>query len=363
MSFPNQIAKLAGKKMNLINLRIENFGPFNGSDHSIEFAHEDSTRNLTLFVGDQGAGKTFIFQLMYWIVFGDERDIIGKFEPQNRQFNFLPIGEFRDAINILTIQAEKEFRMGGSLDFQVITDGKPIAYRIERYRYYSNPMLDKDSIEETQYVLQIYQGDQRLSHPAAFLQKAFRPEIRELMFYHGESLICFLKNKRKVTSLIEILEEIQVKFEDKAREQVQEAATHFFKALVPAPEGWDRIEIVETGTGWDIMPFQSVERSRMDFPKSFETDLICISFLFALKKVLAFSLPLIYDSLFSPFPIEVNKSLAQNIPLWNDQVILFAKPESLRDIDKILLKSVGKHYRLTVDSGVNSMIEAQNITS
>jgi len=53
-------------------IQISNCGSFNG-DHEIILS--DSTeKNFTIIIGDSGRGKSTIFKLIYWCLFGEHKD-------------------------------------------------------------------------------------------------------------------------------------------------------------------------------------------------------------------------------------------------------------------------------------------------
>lgn len=174
-------------QIKLVELEIENFGPFYKNDHKIEFSYENKLRNITLIEGIIGRGKTTIFQLIYWIIYGDERHLwSGKKGPRGHQLKYLRKHEFIHAINGGIKKELDQFKVGGKLKFQRIEDGRGKFYLIERYRHYKQ---SKSRFSEVNETLNIFKEGEKVSgSQESFLRSLFPANVRDFILIHGESL-------------------------------------------------------------------------------------------------------------------------------------------------------------------------------
>ncbi len=191
-------------KVEFKKLKLLNFGPFY-QEKNIEFSI-DHKKNITLFKGEQGTGKTTIFQLIWWLLFPKI-----KASEKEQELSFLRSHFIKDAVNTIAINNEKtgnEIKVGGSIEFTKFDrSGNPTNYSISRYIYFikeANGIKYKQNSIEKAEELFVYKDSQAVIDPYNVLKNVindFFPEaVRDFVFIFGEGLtrILSIENVGKV---------------------------------------------------------------------------------------------------------------------------------------------------------------------
>lgn len=180
-------------QIKLEELIIMNFGSFYGDKHKIKFSSESVDRPITLIEGIVGRGKTTIFQLIYWVIFGDEFKIENS--SQSDQLKFLRYSEFLKAVNRLAVEDGDEIRVGGLLKVLKIVDGVPIKLTVERYR---TVKPGKNELIDNGLTLNVSKDGELLHNPHDYLTSLINHQVRDFLFIHGESLDQMLKKHENI---------------------------------------------------------------------------------------------------------------------------------------------------------------------
>ncbi len=188
-------------------LYIQNFGPYQKEE--ILFS-VNPKKNITIIRGDQGKGKTMIFQIMWWLLF-PERDV----KTHEKEMCFLRDKTTMEAVkkNIKPLpDIGNIIDMGGILEIEYIDrSGNNIEFEISRFRKYK--VLDiKEQIQGHEIVYEYVKNSDILninknSQPMEFIEfynlmiKKNLPEaVRKFVLIYGEGIsnILSMENTRAV---------------------------------------------------------------------------------------------------------------------------------------------------------------------
>ncbi|MHA1764748.1 MAG: AAA family ATPase [Promethearchaeota archaeon] len=191
-------------KIQFNSLTINNFGPYKGKK-IIEFSN-DPKHNVILFLGDQGAGKTTIFQLIWWILFPKFKE----FEKRD-ELIFLRTHEIKNAVNKLTIKESKEgdnIKVGGTLELSIYdSSGNRTDYEVSRLinfiKKYDGVYYKNRTIGNSEEI-QVYKNSQIIPNYSEFysniIEEIFPELVRDFIFIFGEGLtrILSIENVGKI---------------------------------------------------------------------------------------------------------------------------------------------------------------------
>jgi DNA sulfur modification protein DndD len=224
-------------KIEFLELEIKNFGPYVGI-HTLEFSNHNK-KNVTLITGEQGTGKTTIFQLIWWILFPKL-----KIEEKKSELLFLRSHEVKEAVNKIAIknaEAGEEIEIGGKILFKTFDrSGNPSEYLIARELTFIKTtdgiMFENDSIEDSEKI-NIIKNNQKIIEPIKFygdvINRFFPDAVRDFIFVNGEGLTRLLSienvgkikddalaisDKPKIDALTGYLEACEKYFKEKRKE-------------------------------------------------------------------------------------------------------------------------------------------------
>ena len=133
------------------------------------------------------------------------------------------------------------------------------------------------------------------------------------------------------------------------------------------PDEWQEITIVDKGSGWEInAKFQD---TIVKNTSTGMTNVLGLSFIFALSHILGVDLPLIFDSPLGNLDSETRELIVENLPpiFKGRQIIFFEKKanftvskEESDEIIKlypILKKYIDYEYQVTNPNKINSQIK------
>jgi len=228
-------------KIQFLNLSIENFGPYKGV-HNIQFSINPKM-NLTLLKGDQGSGKTTIFQMIWWLLFPKFKEI-----DKENELIFLRSHGIKEAVNKISIRDAKkndEIKVGGTIKFNFYdSSGNKTIYEISRYIYFvkTNRSINyKNKSLEKSEKLEITKNYKMVPNPIdiynTIIRNIFPEEIRDFVFIYGEGLtrILSIENVGKIKNyalgisdysrikgLIKYLDECEKYFKNKRKKANKE---------------------------------------------------------------------------------------------------------------------------------------------
>jgi len=153
---------------------------------------------------------------------------------------------------------------------------------------------------------------------------------------------------------------------DRIREETRDETDYILVQLVKDPDEWQNIMIIDKGSGWEInAKFQG---TIVKNTSTGMTNILGLSFIFALSHILGVDLPLIFDSPLGNLDGNTRELVAENLPpiFKGRQIVIFEKKTnftfSKEDSDEIvtvypiLKKYINYEYLLTNPTKLNSQI-------
>lgn len=154
---------------------------------------------------------------------------------------------------------------------------------------------------------------------------------------------------------------------NRIKEETQEETEYILVQLVKDPDEWQEITINDKGSGWEInAKFQD---TIVKNTSTGMTNVLGLSFIFALSHILGVDLPLIFDSPLGNLDSETRELIVENLPpiFKGRQIIFFEKKAnftvSKEDSDEIiklypiLKKYIDYEYLITNPNKINSQIK------
>jgi len=180
-------------KIEFLNLKALNFGPYK-DEHEIIFS-VDPINNITLIIGEQGSGKSNLFQIIWWLLFPEFAE-----EKKLNELKMLHSKKLIDAVNQVKIrETEKNnlIKMGGSIKFiKYDGSGNSVEYEIHRYYHFiktgkKTVKFRNDSINKSEEFL-VYKNNiiEENQHRVynLIINDLFPKYVRDFVFIFGEGL-------------------------------------------------------------------------------------------------------------------------------------------------------------------------------
>jgi len=178
----------------------------------------------------------------------------------------------------------------------------------------------------------------------------------------------YYKNIYERLNIIEELREnLTAIIGNRIKEETCEETEYILVQLVKDPDEWQKITIVDKGSGWEInAKFQD---TIVKNTSTGMTNVLGLSFIFALSNILGVDLPLIFDSPLGNLDSETRELIVENLPpiFKGRQIIFFEKKAnftvSKEDSDEIiklypiLKKYIDYEYQITNPIKINSQIK------
>jgi len=223
-------------KIEFLSLKIKNFGPYK-DEHEIDFS-VDPVKNVTLVKGEQGGGKSSIFQMLWWLLFPE-------FIEENKltELKFLRSNKLIDAVNQVKIREtaiNEIIETGGSIKFiKYDHSGNSVEYEIKRTFKFKKTgeeikLIDK-SINKSEEFLVYKDNAIEKNHKRVYnlvINEFYPKYVRDFVFIFGEGLerILSIENvskikddavnisdKPRITALSDYLDEVQKNFRNKRK--------------------------------------------------------------------------------------------------------------------------------------------------
>ncbi len=183
-------------KIILKKLRIQNFGPFE-KEHEILFSLE-AEKNITLITGEQGSGKSTIFQMIYWLLFPEFET-----DKKENELKFLRSHHIFKAVNetkLNSINIGESFKVGGLLEFETVDKSNELkTFEIERYVEFiktKNGLEYKEKTFDKSEIIKVYKDSSPIEDIDDFfnsiVSKYFPESVRDFVFIFGEGLTTIL---------------------------------------------------------------------------------------------------------------------------------------------------------------------------
>ena len=191
-------------KIEFIKLELMNFGPYKGK-HQMEFSNQKK-KNITLIQGDQGSGKSSIFQLIWWLLFPTENS-----NEKENELKFFRSNFIKDAVNKLAIKGVKvdeKIKFGGIIEFNKFDrSNNSTNYIIARYVDFKKTNKGIEYLNgniDNSETFTIYQNSEKVSRTQEIYEKVvydfFPKSVRDFVFIFGEGLsrILSMENVGKI---------------------------------------------------------------------------------------------------------------------------------------------------------------------
>ncbi|MHA1756131.1 MAG: AAA family ATPase [Promethearchaeota archaeon] len=176
---------------------------------------------------------------------------------------------------------------------------------------------------------------------------------------------------RIICEKLESLEKLRKNLEEiigtRIREETQIETENILIQLVKDPDNWQSITIKETNSGWEInAKFNDIIITNISTGM---TNILGLSFIFALSSILGVNLPLIFDSPFGNLDDLTRELIAENLPplFKGRQIIFFEKKINLfgtkinedkkKDLYPVLKKYIEYEYEIENPSYINAKIK------
>ncbi|MDA8796904.1 AAA family ATPase [Luminiphilus sp.] len=187
------------------SIQLKNFQCYAGEASQNEFRF---TRGLNLIIGDNGSGKSKLWDAFYWVLY----DQIF----QSDDYAFYTTSQYQE--NLISDKAKSECAVGDSVDAQVILiaqNSAGLKYRVTRM--YRAKKLDGGKwAPEKESLLTIDKwGTTRWDlcaqdkHPS-IINQIVHPDLKEYMWFQGENIkdLMDLRDKTSLTKVINTLSDI-----------------------------------------------------------------------------------------------------------------------------------------------------------
>ncbi|MFX1284767.1 MAG: hypothetical protein ACFFB5_13995 [Promethearchaeota archaeon] len=141
---------------------------------------------------------------------------------------------------------------------------------------------------------------------------------------------CYQKCRSLTEFYLKIISEIEENVAEVIRKKCEEETLETLKTLVRDPENWLSLNIKDIGKGWIFEAIFS-SGSKIMNTSTGQTNIVGMSFISSLAKVLDVELPLIFDSPFGNIDSETRKQVVEKLPgiYSGNQIIFFAKENNL----------------------------------
>ena len=211
------------------SIQLKNFQCYAGDASQNEFRF---TRGLNLIIGDNGSGKSKLWDAFYWVLY----DQIF----QSDEYAFFTTGQYQE--NLISDKAKAECAVGDTVDAQVILiaqNSAGLKYRVTRM-YRAKKIDEGKWAAEKESILTIDKwGTTRWDlcaqdkHPS-IINQIVHPDLKEYMWFQGENIkdLMDLRDKKSLTKVINTLSDIDTydKILEAANKGSQQATSAFDKA-------------------------------------------------------------------------------------------------------------------------------------
>lgn len=182
----------------------------------------------------------------------------------------------------------------------------------------------------------------------------------------GRDAFHYKKMYDRLGELEDLRHKIEQKIADRIREETLIETEYNLIQLVKDPDEWQNITISDKGSGWEInAKFQDTLVKNLSTGM---TNILGLSFIFALSSILDVDLPLVFDSPLGNLDGDTREIIAKNLPsiYKGRQIIFFEKKTNLtvhKDNDEtirlypILKEFIDFEYNLTNPEKIDTKIE------
>lgn len=245
------------------SIQLKNFQCYAGDASQNEFRF---TRGLNLIIGDNGSGKSKLWDAFYWVLY----DQI--FQSDERAF--FTTSQYQE--NLISDKAKAECAVGDSVDAQVILiaqNSANLKYRVTRM-YRAKKIDEGKWAAEKESILTIDKwGTARWDlcpqdkHPS-IINQIVHPDLKEYMWFQGENIedLMDLRDKKSLTKVINTLSDIDTydKILEAATKGSQQATSAFDKAKTKNSKDEQRSKELENELRHTRQLLRTVETSIED---------------------------------------------------------------------------------------------------
>ena len=183
----------------------------------------------------------------------------------------------------------------------------------------------------------------------------------------GEKDVLYYKNIYvKLNDVDDLRKKLAEIIGDRIREETRTETERILIQLIKNPDQWKNVTITNKSTGWEInAKFGDTIITNISTGM---TNILGLSFIFALSNILGVDLPLIFDSPFGNLDAETREIISKNLPpIFKGRQIIFLEKKvnltgsrnedgSLRELYSELKKFIDYEYHLQNQTFINAQI-------
>jgi len=183
----------------------------------------------------------------------------------------------------------------------------------------------------------------------------------------GEKDVLYYKNiYAKLNDVDDLRKKLAEIIGDRIREETRTETEHILIQLIKNPDQWKNVTITNKSAGWEInAKFGDTIITNISTGM---TNILGLSFIFALSNILGVDLPLIFDSPFGNLDAETRELISENLPpIFKGRQIIFLEKKvnltgsrnedgSLRELYSELKKFIDYEYHLQNQTFINAQI-------
>lgn len=184
----------------------------------------------------------------------------------------------------------------------------------------------------------------------------------------GDKDVLYYKNiYAKLNDVDELRKKVAEIIGNRIREETRTETEHILIQLVKDPDQWKNITISDKSSGWEInAKFGDTVITNISTGM---TNILGLSFIFALSNILGVDLPLIFDSPFGNLDAETRELISKNLPpIFKGRQIIFLEKKvnltgtrgedgKLRELYPNLKKFIDYEYHLQNQTFIHAQIE------